>query len=187
MGRVPEKLQSLILAALFGASWTSVALASKNKGRIEQNVFILRAPGKTAIVSPAKNSPGNDATYMRMPDQGHNSTTVVDMNAATNTASDADVEQAHPKTNGAESQTTASNKKALKKVSNQSMASKILGYERRLKEHSVKEGLSFSRVKIEGKVRLPRVKFARVGMTMELRDESPSLDFTDKTLKDSGY
>jgi hypothetical protein len=48
-------------------------------------------------------------------------------------------------------------------------------------------GIAFRAAKIKGVARLPRVKFARVSVPMEIRDESPSLDFTEKTLKDSGY
>jgi hypothetical protein len=52
---------------------------------------------------------------------------------------------------------------------------------------SYKRPMQFSSAKISGVMHLPRVKFARVGVAMENRDEFPSLDFTQKSLKENGY
>lgn len=47
--------------------------------------------------------------------------------------------------------------------------------------------IKFSKANIKGTLRLPRVRFARVGVPLDIRDESPSLDFVSKSLKESDF
>jgi hypothetical protein len=47
--------------------------------------------------------------------------------------------------------------------------------------------LKFKATNITGTVKLPRVKFTSLHPAIDLREEMPSLDFTEKSLKDGGF
>jgi hypothetical protein len=47
--------------------------------------------------------------------------------------------------------------------------------------------LKFKPTNILGTVKLPRVKFSSFSPAIDLREETPSLDFTAKSLKDGGF
>jgi hypothetical protein len=170
--------------------------ASGHEGRSMNDVYILRSPGKTVIVSPAAKNLSEGVIYMRMPDLNLRSDSlVVDHKDrkiqhsqhsldAPHIAFQDDGRLKHEKqlsssTHGASPGRALSRSNAAKQVDRQNPS---WG-----KEQAQSGRLIFGAEKIKGTVRLPRVKFARVGIPMELRDETPSLDFTEKTLKDSGF
>jgi len=60
--------------------------------------------------------------------------------------------------------------------------------EPQLAEASAEESvLEFKVIKVSGKSKFPRVRFSQFEPTVELREETPSLDFTGKSLKDGGF
>lgn len=50
-----------------------------------------------------------------------------------------------------------------------------------------KQTLKFKPKKVSGKPKLPSIKFSSLRPTLELYEETPSLDFTGKSLKDGGF
>jgi hypothetical protein len=50
-----------------------------------------------------------------------------------------------------------------------------------------KKSLKFKPTKVSGRPKLPSIQFSSLSPTLELYEEAPSLDFTDKSLKDGGF
>lgn len=50
-----------------------------------------------------------------------------------------------------------------------------------------KKSFKFKPAKVSGKPKLPSIKFSSLSPTLELYEEAPALDFTDKSLKDGGF
>jgi hypothetical protein len=50
-----------------------------------------------------------------------------------------------------------------------------------------KQTLKFKPTKVSGKPKLPSIKFSSLRPSLELYEETPSLDFTGKSLKDGGF
>jgi hypothetical protein len=192
-----------ILVLTLPALMTWPAMASKKTAvQVTDKVFILRGADKPAQVvnKDAKNF--EHKTYMRMPDLNDGEPVAEN----TSHARHGIAEESH-KITPALADHGAHLPKA--KISKRLHAGQnhVGGHSARLPaEHAEdvasesaqhedlsgtaggdKSKLVFKKEVITGAVRLPRVKFARVGVPMELRDEEPSLDFTHKTLKDSGY
>jgi hypothetical protein len=47
--------------------------------------------------------------------------------------------------------------------------------------------LKFSKAKVNGALRMPRVQFSRVRPAVDIREELPDIDFNSKTLRESGF
>ncbi len=73
-------------------------------------------------------------------------------------------------------------KSSTKQVFDKRMKSRAKS-EKKLERSSIK----FTRAKIQGALRMPRVNFTRVGPAVDIREEMPDLDFNSKTLTDSGF
>jgi hypothetical protein len=52
---------------------------------------------------------------------------------------------------------------------------------------AAKKSFKFKPTKISARPKLPSVKFSSLSPTLELYEEAPSIDFTDKSLKDGGF
>lgn len=136
----------------------SNAYANFHSAKEGAKVFILQGQQKTARVIPLKSVGESDGTMMRMPDLGE----VSEKDAVHKVSS------------------IKSNEKDVAK-------SKVVLKLNAPKAEPVAKPLRFSKTKINGTLRLPRVKFARVGLPVDIREELPTLDFTSKSLKDSDF
>ena len=146
---------------LVGAiSFAIPALGSSHTAKFGAKVFVLRGINETTRVVPIKDLSHQTGVFMRMPDLAGES-------------SSQKPSQKYPEPEKAQTGSSAY-KSIITRTENGQPAEKI-------------KPLKFSSAKITGTLRLPRVKFARVGLPMEIRDELPSLDFTQKSLKDGGF
>jgi len=190
MVRAHSIWQMATAAALFAASvsvlWSVVGRAEGHQGGSTQDIYILRSPGKTTLVAPSAKKIPDGSVYMRMPDQFSEPGAVLSDNH--------NGQQKLPVRfgeKGSKQQRVPADRRHTGKshITDLAEVPPHPGTSAALqgKSKSSDGGLIFGAAKIKGLVRLPRVKFARVGIPMELRDEAPSLDFTEKTLKDSGY
>ena len=133
--------------------------------------FLLRGPTKPTPVVSMKDATKNEQVFMRMPDLGIDNAVVKDIAGNERPEESEKVIFAHEK-----------------KLKNRARGSKsILKESSPRSDKTASKPIRFGTVKISGTLRLPRVKFARVGISMDLRDETPSLDFTQKSLKDSDF
>jgi hypothetical protein len=164
--------------------WPFAGLAGNQESGSMRDIYILRSSGKTTIVTHSEKKIPEGAIYMRMPD--HNGEQVARVNAL-DSAQD---KQALGQNDAVaiKRRLTADRPLSIRShLSATKERSHSRGYVDDIHAKVNKGAVLFSAAKIKGTVRLPRVKFARVGIPMELRDEAPSLDFTEKTLKDDGY
>ncbi len=140
--------------------WGELANANSHTGTDRVKIFVLRGESKSSLVLPAKDAKNQTTTFMRMPDLGGGNL--------------ASLESGHKGEGKGHAGVTGPSKNKPGELAETQIG-------------SAKRPLQFSSSKISGTLRLPRVRFARVGVPMENRDEFPSLDFTQKSLKENGY
>ena len=155
-----SSIKSVLGCLVLLITWAEVAKASSHTSADRVKIFVLRGASKSSLVLPAGDAKKQTTTFMRMPDLG------------TGTLSSS--ETGHKREGKGHAGVAGSSKNK-----HGALAEPQLG--------SGKRPLQFSSSKISGTLRLPRVRFARVGVPMENRDEFPSLDFTQKSLKENGY
>ena len=164
-------IKNEVFSLIFMISWASVAMAKSHTRQDRVKIFVLSDNAKPVLVLPSKDAQKQTATFMRMPDLGANSGSQEGAShQASNHGGAADRSAAAQKTAGHE---------GSKKQNSDTPPQPQIG--------TAKRPMQFSGAKISGTLRLPRIKFARVGVPMENRDEFPSLDFTPKSLRDNGY
>ena len=176
---------------IFLALMTLPAMASKKEAvQVRDKVFILRGADKPAQVVHKDAGNFEQKSYMRMPDiLGNQAITAVPVPSENKASHDG--HENTPAVAGHVNQVKKS--RTGKWAGTKQRHNTDHGADFKEREDISVSGsgsgskLVFKKEVITGTVRLPRVKFARVGVPMELRDEEPSLDFTHKTLKDSGY
>lgn len=155
-------MQGILLGA---AVFCTPAFAKFHSAKEGAKVFLLEARGEPAQVVPLKILKETEAVMMRMPDLGASG---VSTSAAPSEGKSA--RDGHKKLHATDSHSAPIEEPTA--VAGDKPAAKPL---------------KFSKAKIKGTLRLPRVKFARVGVPLDIRDEIPSLDFTSKSLKDGDF
>jgi hypothetical protein len=185
---------NMIISSLIGISAVSPVRASdhaSNLAHSDRRVFVLRGITEPAAVVSPEQALASGEMYMRLPDlQGvgpqHGQVAAKNSSPAgrasglagaqgdSNIHSDSRIDSHSPNhVNGHDADVKPNHRAALSRSSlNQSERSKPL---------------TFKPTKVSGEVRLPRVQFSRRGPPLELSDDMPSLDFTGKSLKDSGF
>ena len=167
------QVKQLAAMTLLSISLGGVGLAKSDGGAINSKAFLLRGPTRPTPVVTMKEASKQKNEFMRMPDLGGEAV-VNAANQLTGTKDEGggvDKISSHHSLSNPRSDNT---KSTLRATNSRADAGRL-------------KSLRFGTVKISGAVRLPRVKFARVGVALDLRDEMPSLDFTQKSLKDSGF
>jgi hypothetical protein len=160
-----------VLSLIFMISWAGVASANSHTRPDRVKIFVLRDNAKSSLVLPSKEASKQTATFMRMPDLGENSSSRDSSGHQTSK---------HGSTgDGASAGAKVARHGGSKRQIAETQVEPQIG--------TAKRPMRFSGSKISGTLRLPRIKFARVGVQMENRDESPSLDFTPKSLRENGY
>lgn len=185
------QVKQLAALTLLMISLEGAALAKGGHEDINSKAFVLRGPTRPTPVVSLKEATKQKNEFMRMPDLGGDesiSPKDITAEARQNGLSGHEgqerlEDQSDHKTRGSHESghlagvrsARGSSKSTLRELPPSPTGKESL------------KSLRFDAVKISGTLRLPRVKFARVGMAMDLRDEMPSLDFTQKSLKDSGF
>ncbi len=167
-----NRVKQLAALALLMISLGSHALAKGQVDDVNSKVFVLRGPTKPAPVITLKEATKQKKEFMRMPDLGGDESRSATVHSS---------EIGNEGFDGQRSSHVAGMKSKDGK-SKSTLRAALSSSESRLPK-----AMHFGTVKISGTLRLPRVKFARVGVAMDVRDEMPSLDFTQKSLKDSGF
>jgi len=185
------QVKQLAALTLLMISLGGTAQAKGGHEDINSKAFVLRGPTRPTPVVSLKEATKQKNEFMRMPDLGGNES----LSSKDKTAeAGQEVRSGHESHDGFESQSNH-------KMSGSHESSQLAGAHpaRGISKSTLREAqpipsgkgsfnaLRFGVVRISGTLRLPRVKFARVGVAMDLRDEMPSLDFTQKSLKDSGF
>lgn len=188
------RLMTVVYLTIF---LNAAAFANDARQDINSKAFVLRGPTKPTSVVTLNEATKQKFEFMRMPDLGG-----PDSSGYSEHTSDMGAEEINIHETSKGHQKFSNNSKSRGKesfISKQSASqSQLRGASGNSKstlrptaaaitDSQSSRALRFGMVKITGTLRLPRVKFARVGVAMDLRDEMPSLDFTQKSLKDSGF
>jgi len=189
---------NMIFSSLIGISAVSSVRASDHASNLadsDSRVFVLRGITEPAALVPPEQALASGALYMRLPDlqavgpqhgqiaakkvspAGHASSQAGaqgDSNIHSDSRIDSPIgSYGSNQFNSHDAGVKPNHRAALSRSSlNQSERSKPL---------------TFRPTMVSGEVRLPRVQFSRRGPPLELSDDMPSLDFTGKSLKDSGF
>ena len=147
----------ILLSLILVASATS-AFASFHTAKEGSKVFIIESKEKPAKVLPAQKASESQGIMMRMPNLDESTVEGAPHKQNTRNLSNPHVDSSK----NSKSKTTASKK------------SKVTT-------------LKFSKSKINGELRLPRVKFSKVRPAVDIREEMPDVDFNRKTLTESGF
>jgi hypothetical protein len=137
---------------------TTEAFASFHTAKEGSKVFIIEGKEKPAKVVPAQKASQGHGVMMRMPNLDESSVVSVP-------SRDKDL------------QTSPKQASKIKKMKSKGQATK----------KAEVTTLRFSKAKINGALRLPRVKFSKIAPTVDIREEMPEMDFNPKTLSDSGF
>ena len=175
---------NMIFSSLIGISAVSPVRASDHASDLphsDSRVFVLRGITEPAAVVPPEQALASGEIYMRLPDlrgvgQQDRQVAAKKLLPSGQAGGHGDSDtHSHVKShvNSLEAELKPNHRAELSRSSlNQSERSKPL---------------TFKSSKVSGEVRLPRVQFSRRGPPLELSDDMPSLDFTGKSLKDSGF
>ena len=157
----PLKMFFLGLIAISANSPARGSDHVSDSARSDTRVFILRGITEPAALVPPEQALDSGKMYMRLPDLRG-------------------VGQQHRQV--AAKKASAASHHANVKVNHRVELSRSS-----LNQSETSKPLTFKTTKVSGEVRLPRVQFGRRGPPIELSDDMPSLDFTAKSLKDSGF
>jgi hypothetical protein len=188
---------ALTIFYLILAISSMTAFAGKRAKQIGEKLFLLKGEHRPVQVLEKLKDGSQPVQYMRMPDlDGQSSALSSDQGSGHHQGGQHDQPNHQNKFSDLDDRIAKHTAKNPHGKQEQHAASKRSGKstQRGLGKDPPKdfrsdlnEPMTFKASVIVGQVRLPRVKFARVGVPMELRDEEPSLDFNSKTLKDNGY
>ena len=191
---------NMIFSSLIGISAVSPVRASDHASDLahsDSRVFVLRGITEPAAVVPPEQALDSGEMYMRLPDlrgvaQQHRQVAVKkslpaghasgqagahgDSNIHSDSPSDSPRDRHRHGDNHVNSHEAELNPNHRADLSRSS-----------LNQSERSRPLTFKSTKVSGEVRLPRVQFSRRGPPLELSDDMPSLDFTGKSLKDSGF
>jgi hypothetical protein len=142
---------------MISISMAGSAFAKAQPAVDRAKIFVLRGNARPTLVLPAKEAKTQRGAFMRMPDLG-----------GVGGGRSSEDQKTVDKRKGSDHREVALR-----------APEPALG--------TAKKPLQFSSAMISGTLHMPRVKFARVGVPMENRDEMPSLDFTQKSLNESGF
>ena len=147
-----------VLLTLYVVLPMSAVFASSQLAMDGSKVFIIQGREKPAKVLPAKKASEGLGIMMRMPN--------LDQSSVVGSPNSRDPQEA-----------LGGENKSTKKSSHKSKLAK--------KEEPIR--LQFSKARIKGALRLPRVKFSKVGPPVEIREALPDIDFNNRTLTESGF
>lgn len=179
---------NVIFASLIGISAVSPVRASDHASDLphsDSRVFVLRGITEPAAVVPPEQALASGEMYMRLPDL--RGVGQQDRQVAAKKLLPAGQAGAH-----GDSDTHSHVKSHVNSHVNSHEAELKPNHRAELSRSSLNQSekskpLTFKPTKVSGEVRLPRVQFSRRGPPLELSDDMPSLDFTGKSLKDSGF
>jgi hypothetical protein len=180
----------MIFSSLIGISSVSPVRASDHASDLahsDSRVFVLRGITEPAAVVPPEQALDSGEMYMRLPDlrgvgQQHRQVASKKSSPSGHASGQAGAHgdsDRHGSNHG--NSHVNSHEAELKPNHRAELARSSLNQSERSRP------LTFKPTKVSGEVRLPRVQFSRRGPPLELSDDMPSLDFTGKSLKDSGF
>lgn len=149
---------ALSFLVTFGFYSATLEAAEKKSAKEGAKVFIIESKEKPVKVLPATKASEGQGVMMRMPN----------LDASTVVA----VPDSQSKNN---SEVSSRPKPRRAQTSNN------------IRKNTEASTLRFTRAKIQGALRMPRVKFTKVAPSVDIREEIPDLDFTSKSLTDSGF
>lgn len=147
-----------ILIGIILMAPASASHANVHTAKDGSKVFIIQSKEKPANILPAKKAAEGKGIMMRMPNLDETSV----FGAPASNKPDEKTEKQMIERKKGKSKSLTSKKREV-------------------------TTLRFSKAKIKGALRLPRVKFSKVGPSVDIREEIPDIDFNQKTLTESGF
>jgi len=201
----PLKMIFFSLIAISAISPVYASDHASDSAHSDTRVFVLRGITEPAAVVPPEQALDSGEMYMRLPDlrgvgQQHRQVRAKKESAASHASGHAGVQGGHeiqsdsPRDRHSDRHSHGANHVNRHDASHDARPDAEVKANHRvefsrssLNQSETSKPLTFKTTKVSGEVRLPRVQFSRRGPAIELSDDMPSLDFTAKSLKDSGF